>query len=111
MARFAGKVGFGETVNRGNGVWEDVMSERPYYGDVVRNRTAFDGSEKVNEDLRISHSISIVADAFAVDHMFAIRYVQWAGSRWIVTAVEIQRPRLLLQLGGVYNGPTPVETP
>jgi hypothetical protein len=83
------------------------MVARKYYGDVIRNtRHIQEAAEKVNDDLSVGNSISIVADAYANEHFFAIRYIQWAGALWTVTDVEVQRPRLLLRLGGVYNGPT-----
>lgn len=63
--------------------------------------------QKVNDDLSVNNSISIVADAYAIENFFAMRYVQWMGILWIVSTVEVQSPRLLLTLGGVYNGPTP----
>jgi hypothetical protein len=61
----------------------------------------------VNNDLTVSNSISIIADAYANEHFFAIRYVDWAGALWTVSEIEIQSPRLILRLGGVYNGPRP----
>jgi hypothetical protein len=111
VARFYGKVGYGETVDQGDGVHEDVIIERSYSGDVIRNSRNLDGAEKVNDDLSVSNSISIVADPYANEHFFAIRYVEWAGSRWKVSNVEVQRPRLILRLGGIYNGPSPVVEP
>jgi hypothetical protein len=107
MARFHGKVGYGESTETSPGVWEDVITERLYYGDVVRNsRTLVDG-EDLNQDISVGNSISIVADAYANGHIFAIRYVEWAGTLWTVPTVEVERPRLILRLGEVYNGPTP----
>lgn len=105
MARFYGKVGYGETVDMGNGVYEDQITERFYMGDVVRNSRTLRDGEKVNDDLEVSNSISIVADPYANDHFFAIRYIEWAGTLWKVSQVEVLSPRLLLRLGGVYNGP------
>jgi len=105
MARFHGKVGYGEAIDKGNGVHEIFITERTYSGDVVRNARRVDAAEKVNDDLAVSNSISIVSDTYANEHFFAIRYVEWAGTLWKVTDVEIQSPRLLLRLGGVYNGP------
>jgi hypothetical protein len=61
----------------------------------------------VNPDTASGNSISIVADAFAREQYFAIRYVEWAGVRWAVSDVEVQHPRLILRLGEVYNGLTP----
>jgi hypothetical protein len=63
--------------------------------------------DEVNSDLSVSNSISIVADAQANEHFFKMRYVEWAGIRWLISDVEVQPPRLLLRLGGVYHGPPP----
>jgi hypothetical protein len=106
--RFSGKVGYGVTVETAPGVHEDQMTEISYFGDVIRNSLRFQqSSESVNNDLSVSNSISIVADAFARENFFAIRYVVWAGAKWSVSSAELQNPRLILNLGGVYNGPTP----
>lgn len=105
MAKFHGVVGYGETVEVRGGVWEDVITERTYFGDVIRNTRRLDNGDKVNSDLSVGNSISIVADAYANEHFFAIRYIEWAGTLWTVSDVEVQRPRLTLRLGGVYNGP------
>ncbi len=110
MAKFFGKVGYGETVEVKPGVWKDEITEVSYFGDVVRNTRQLESGDKVNNDLTVQNSISIVADAYANEHFFAIRYIEWAGTRWIVSDVEVQSPRLLLRLGGVYNGPTPGAT-
>jgi hypothetical protein len=107
MARFHGRVGYGETVDTGAGVYEDVITEYTYSGDVIRDTRQLVEADKVNKDLSVSNQISIVADEYANDHFFAIRYVEWAGLLWTVTDVEVQAPRLLLRLGEVYNGPTP----
>lgn len=107
MARFHGKVGYGDSVEKSPGVWEDGIVERSYFGDVVRNMRRSQETDKVNNDLSVNNSISIVADAYANEHFFAIRYVEWAGTNWTVTNVEVRSPRLLLELGSVYNGPTP----
>lgn len=104
MARFYGKVGFGQTQDQGNGIHVDVVQYRMYSGDVVRNSRSTRNDEKVNSDLTVSNSISIVSDTHANEHFFAIRYVEWAGTLWEVIEVEVQSPRLLLRLGGKYNG-------
>jgi hypothetical protein len=106
MARFHGKVGYGTSTEGASGVWEDTIEEREYYGDVVRNTRTLSEGENLNKDLSVQNSISIVADAYANEHFFAIRYVEWAGERWTVSDVEVQRPRLILRLGEVYDGPT-----
>jgi len=107
MAKFHGKVGYGETTETSPGVHEDTIVERNYYGDVVRNSRTLTEGENLNQDLSVGNSISIVADAYANEHFFAIRYVEWAGTLWTVSTVDVERPRLILRLGEVYNGPTP----
>lgn len=111
MARFFGRVGYGESVETAPGVHQDDIVERLYSGDVIRNARNLREGENLNPDLSVQNSISIVADAYANDHFFAIRYVEWAGTLWTVSSVEVQSPRLLLRLGEVYNGPTPAVTP
>jgi len=107
MARFSGKVGYGETQDKGNGVWEEVITEeRVHKGDVVRNSRNLAGEQKVNDDITVSNAISIVADQKAIERFSNIKYVEWNGVLWTVTSVEVQRPRLILNLGSVYNGPT-----
>jgi len=106
MAKFYGEIGYGISVETVPGVWEDVITERRYFGDVLRNTRRLQDGQSVNNDLTVNNSISIVADAYASQHFFAIRYVKWMGALWTVTDVEVQSPRLLLRLGGVYNGPT-----
>ena len=105
MARFYGKVGYGETTETVPGVYVDKIVERVYYGDVIRNSRRLDEtSDKLNYDLSVGNSISVVADAYAFDHVYAIRYVYWGSTSWEVSSVEIEHPRLLLTLGGVYTG-------
>lgn len=106
--RFSGVVGFGHSVEKAAGVWEDEITEKPYFGDVVRNTRQLVEGDKVLPDLSVQNSISIVADAYANEHFFAMRYVVWQGARWVVADVDASAPpRLILRLGGVYNGPTP----
>lgn len=111
MAKFFGRIGYGIPVETAPGVWVDQIVERSYYGDVIRNARNLREGEHLNFDLSVQNSISIVADAYANNHFFAIRYVEWAGTLWTVSMVEVQSPRLLLRLGEVYNGPTPAVAP
>jgi hypothetical protein len=108
MAKFSGVIGYGESQEVGDtSVWKDVITERKARGEVGRNSRNLKEGDKVNNDLSVGNSITIVANAYASKHFFAIRYVVWAGTRWIVTKVDEESPRLILRLGGVYHGPTP----
>lgn len=105
MAKFYGAIGYGSTEETSPGVWEDIVTERKYYGDVVRNTRQLGEGTTLNDNLLIGNSFSIMADAYAYQNFFAMRYITWAGSLWTVTDVEVKAPRLILRVGGVYNGP------
>jgi hypothetical protein len=98
-------VGYGTSVETAPGVWKDTIVEKPYFGDVLRNIRQLREGETANGSLSVNNSISIVADAYANQNFIAIRYVWWMGTTWTVSDVEVRSPRLLLTLGGVYNGP------
>lgn len=108
MAKYHGKVGYAEAaVEDPPGVWKEPIVEREYFGDVIRNTRQLREGENLHDDLRVGNSIEIVADAYANEHFFAIRYVEWAGTLWTVSDVEVKSPRLLLRLGGEYHGQRP----
>lgn len=105
MARFYGEIGYADQVVTAPGVWSDVIVGRNYYGDVTRiTRKMEEDTNKLNDNLNIGHSFSVVADAYAYEHFFNVRYIKWSGKYWKVTDVTVERPRLLLRVGGVYNG-------
>lgn len=104
MAKFYGVVGYIEMVNTKPGVWEEQVTERNYYGEVIRNTRRLQSTENLNDDINISNEVSIVADPYALNHFHSIRYVELMGVKWKATNVEVQTPRLLISLGGVYNG-------
>ncbi len=106
MPKFHGKIGYGETTEVSPGVYADLIIEYLYYGEVIRNSRQLRQGAELNEDIFVGNSISIVGNDYALKHFFAIRYVEWMGELWTVANVEIQRPRLILTLGEVYNGPT-----
>jgi len=105
MAKFHGNIGYSESVETAPGVWTDDITEREYYGDVIRETKQWTNSGQVNDNLVVNNRISVIADDFANANFSAMRYVIWAGVYWKVSNIEIQRPRLILSIGGVYNGP------
>lgn len=107
MAKFYGVVGYVETVQTepDSDVWVEQLTERHYRGDVTRNTRKLENGTSINDDININNMISIVADAYAYQHFAYIKYVAWMGARWKVTNVEVQHPRLILTIGGVYNAP------
>ena len=103
MAKFYGKVGFLRNEETAPDVYGEIHTERLYKGDVIRNQKRYQSSESLNDDVVLSNNISIVADSYANENVFAIKYVMYKGVPWKVTNVEIQRPRIILTLGGKYN--------
>lgn len=107
MERFYDVVGYVVNEETSSGVYSGVtVAEKKYYGDVKRVSRRWEKTENLNDDLVVNHNIEIIADAYAYDHFFAIKYVRWKGAYWKVTSVDVLRPRLVLSLGGVYNGIT-----
>lgn len=104
MAKFYGIIGYAESVEVEPGIWEDQMTERRYYGDLIRNTRRLQSSDKVNDDITTSNEISILADPFAYENFHSMRYAEFMGTKWKIINVDVQYPRLILSLGGVYNG-------
>lgn len=103
MAKYYGLIGYGTTRETRPGVWEKDITERNYYGDVLQFTRRLEPGGNLNDDLNINNKISIVADPFAYENFHAILYISWMGIKWKVTNVEVQYPRLILTIGGVYN--------
>lgn len=104
MAKFFGTIGFNEgTVETTPGVWEQQIVERQYYGDLIRNNRRLQPSNGLNDNINISNEISIVSDPYANANFHSMRYVEFMGTKWKIANVDVQFPRLILTLGGVWN--------
>lgn len=105
MAKYYGMIGFAETEETEPGYYEEIITDRPYSGDEVKNFRKLQNNEgSTNQSITIANSISIISDPYAMGHMYAIRYATFQGAKWTVDSVEVQYPRLILSLGGLYNG-------
>lgn len=105
MAKFYGPIGYSLTEETAPGVWMEKIIEHESIGDVVRNTGRWQNGEHLNDDITVNHTISIVADPFAFTNLYAMRYVKWMGTKWRITNIEVQAPRIILTIGGVYNAP------
>lgn len=105
MGKFYGKVGFLRTVEEpeGSSIWTEQLEEFYYYGDIIRNTRRWATADKLNDDLVINNQFSIIADSFAYKNLGAMKYVEYMGVKWKITDVELQYPRLIISVGGVYN--------
>ena len=104
MAKYYGAIGYAETVETKPGVWKEQITERMYSGDLLRNTSRFQSTDKLNDDINISNEISIIADPYANQNFHLMRYIEFMGTKWKITNVEVQYPRLILTIGGLYNG-------
>lgn len=105
MAKFYGVIGYADQIETAPDVWKDVIVEHNYYGDILRNtRRRQPSTETTNDDIVVANEISIVSDPYANENFHKMAYVEFMGTRWKITGVEVQYPRLILTIGGVYNG-------
>ena len=103
MTKWYGKIGFADTAETSPGVWSEGIVKRPYYGDVLNNTRRLSSSDKINDDVIISNRISIVADPYSLESIYKMRFATFMGSKWKITDVEVEYPRIILTLGSEYN--------
>lgn len=104
MAKFYGAIGFAEQVETRPGIWEEQITERNYRGDLIRVSRQMQSTNQLNDNLNVANEISIIADPYANDNFYSIRYVVFRGAKWKASNVRVEFPRLILTLGGLYNG-------
>ncbi len=105
VAKWYGKIGYSETVEVKPGVEQERITERNHYGDVTRNKRMLQSADQLNDNLNIANEFSIIADPYAKNHFHSMKYLEFMGTRWKISTVDAsQYPRLILTVGGVYNG-------
>lgn len=104
--KWYGKIGYALTVDNGNGVWTPTMSWKQYYGDVQRFSRRIESGRSINDNLNIGNTISILADPYAMKNLGYMKCIEWMGTLWEISSIDISYPRMNLSIGGVYNGDT-----
>lgn len=105
--KWYGKIGYSNgTAETRPGIWEEQIITRSYFGEAYKNTRMLQNSGMVNDSINVGLQISIVVDPYAMQNFHAIRYVEYMRSNWKVTSVDLQYPRLILTVGGLYNGKT-----
>lgn len=106
MAKFYGLIGYEAQFEEpeGSGIWKPEIIEREYCGDILQNTRKLEEGEKVNDDLNINNRFSIIADPYAYDNAYAMKYIIWRGTKWKIRGLDLQHPRIILSIGGIYNG-------
>lgn len=109
MAKYFGKVGYSITTETAPSVWEEEITEKEYYGDVLQFSKRNQSAQQVNDNIEITNRISILADPFAIENFLFMKYITWLGHKWKITSVDVEYPRLVLSIGGVYTEEGPDE--
>lgn len=104
MAKWYGQIGFAVALETDTDVWTESIIERSYYGDVLRNNRSNNSDNQINEGFNISNQISFVADPYARENMYRMKYVTFMGTKWKINSVDVEYPRLTMSLGGLWNG-------
>lgn len=104
MAKFYGAIGFATLTETVPGVWKEQIVKHNYYGDLLQNSRRLQAADQLNDNINVTNEISIVADPYANANFHSIRYVEFMGTKWKVSNANVKYPRLILTLGGVYNG-------
>lgn len=103
--KYYGEIGFWqEDVEIRPGVSRPSIIPKMYTGDVLRNNQRWASSQHQNDNLTMSHRISIVADLYLNENISSVKYVTYMGNKWKVNSIEVNYPRVIFELGGVYNG-------
>lgn len=104
MAKFAGLVGYVTQEETVPGVWSPVDNPRMMKGDVIRQVSNYQDDGKVNGNITLNHRVSLIGDAYAFGNYYNIKWIELDGYKWEISSVEISRPRIIVSLGGLWNG-------
>lgn len=104
--KFCGSIGFIKQEEIEAGIYGDVVAEKNYYGEVLQNFRKWKSSDKVNDDIVLTNKLSVIADSFMTENLGAMKYVVYLGQKWKIDSAEIEYPRIVLTLGGLYNEAT-----
>ena len=107
MAKFVGLIGYALPVESSPGIWSNEITEKPYRGDILTDQRSIQQVDQLNDNININNSISVIANAFAYANIGVMKYAVWNNVAWNIQSATINRPRIVIQIGGVYNGERP----
>jgi len=104
MTKFAGLVGYATQEETVPGVWSPVEKPVMMKGDVISQASSVQNDGKVNSDITLNHRVSLIGDAYAFENYYNLKWIELNGMKWEISSVELRRPRLIVTVGGLYNG-------
>ena len=104
MAKCSGVIGYALDVETQPGVWTPGITEKKYYGEIVKDNRRIENNTQINDSINISNNISVVSNSFMLSNLAFMRYITFMGSKWNISSVDIKPPRMIISIGGVYNG-------
>lgn len=104
MARFTGLVGYVTQEEKVPGVWSQVETQRMMKGDVISQSSHSQNGDKLNSDITLNQRVSLLGDLYAFNNYYNLKWIKIHGRKWTVSSVEIQRPRIIVAVGGLWNG-------
>lgn len=105
--RAAVSLGFAESKQVRPGIWDDEITEVPKLAEVRQRTETFQVEGNVIPEYKTTTSVSVLSQGPVKPDYSNLRYVLYAGERWIVTSAVHEPPRMTLFIGEVYSGPIP----
>lgn len=101
--KWFGEIGYFVESNNVDGIVTDSFITQQYYGDIIKDYKTNTSENAVNEDFELSNRISVVADPYLISHFHKIAWISFMETKFKVRSVELQYPRLIVSLGGVFR--------
>lgn len=103
--KYVGNIGFlsSNTEVTGGIATQPIISKR-YFGEIITTSSRLQTQDKINPDVTINNSIAILLDGYLNNNLSNIVYVEFLNKKWSVSSIELRHPRVILSLGGLYNG-------
>lgn len=105
MSRFWGYIGINKgIVESGTPGVVEYEIERVRVSGEIRNARLSWPNANARERLSAQHVLSLITPEDSDIDYNGVVYVEWHNTQWAVTAIQYNRPRLELTMGGLYNG-------
>lgn len=112
MSKWCGKIGLAicaeEDPENNPGVWTDIIKEVPAKGEIIKTSYRYQSNtDSTNDDISLNMSLSIISNTYLTNNFQSIKYITYKNGVWSVTGVSLENRRLILSIGGIYNGERP----